>query len=432
MFLTDPDPRAEVRGSRDPLGLVPLWSRFGRHLVGNLTTVTTSVRGFTTTLLGYHFAREAQDQAGPEVGSTLDLFLKFEQLAGYCRHAFAGGADDIRGIERVKKRLAERSPLFLSASREDQILSNQKVYGLWGLYSGPSRASSLLQAGDNVLLPAARQFIEEHSLKALDAAGLKGGGTIVALLRQPRAELHLRGRHARLAQTLGDLHSPSYTRLEREFYWKHLVLGGPDDSTRGMQGLLVNLMGKLPDPAARFDRADLRALVKLARQAGDDGERLSERLAHIDHLESVLAPAALAFSFLLSRNGQRLASVAGDIATAWGPRLGFVDVAAVEGLRAPVGEAFRDPAAGQRWAQTAAALASGDYQSLLRLLLEHNAAVMQSRSASAPWATVSGGRLDVRYRDERADLRTRDELPHLWLNPYFLNSLKAVRATLAA
>ena len=44
MFLTLEDPRAQVKGSRDPLGVQPLWSGFGRHLVRNLTTVTTSVR----------------------------------------------------------------------------------------------------------------------------------------------------------------------------------------------------------------------------------------------------------------------------------------------------------------------------------------------------------------------------------------------------
>ncbi len=57
MFLTNLDSRATVKDSRDPLGLVPLWRHFGRHVVGNLTTVTGSVRGFTTTLLGYQLAR---------------------------------------------------------------------------------------------------------------------------------------------------------------------------------------------------------------------------------------------------------------------------------------------------------------------------------------------------------------------------------------
>ena len=85
MFLTEIDSRAKVKGTRDPLGLVPLWSHFGRHVVGNLTTVTDSVRGFTTLLLGYHFTREVRERQGPDAESPLALFLEFEQLAGYCR-----------------------------------------------------------------------------------------------------------------------------------------------------------------------------------------------------------------------------------------------------------------------------------------------------------------------------------------------------------
>ena len=52
-FLTDLDPQAAIKGSRDPLGIQPIWTRMGRHVVGNLTTVSTSVRDFTTTILGY-------------------------------------------------------------------------------------------------------------------------------------------------------------------------------------------------------------------------------------------------------------------------------------------------------------------------------------------------------------------------------------------
>jgi hypothetical protein len=39
-FLTDIDPQAAIKGSRDPLGLQTIWARLGRHVVGNLTTVT--------------------------------------------------------------------------------------------------------------------------------------------------------------------------------------------------------------------------------------------------------------------------------------------------------------------------------------------------------------------------------------------------------
>src|SRR5439155_24956326 len=80
-FLTDLDSRAAVKGSRDPLGIQQIWTRLGRHVVGNLTTVSGSVRDFTTTLLGYYFAARLADDLGP--GTELATVLKWEQLAAY-------------------------------------------------------------------------------------------------------------------------------------------------------------------------------------------------------------------------------------------------------------------------------------------------------------------------------------------------------------
>ena len=57
-FLTSIDPRAAIKGSRDPLGIQSIWTRMGRRVVGNLTTITTSTRDFTTTLLGYWLAEK--------------------------------------------------------------------------------------------------------------------------------------------------------------------------------------------------------------------------------------------------------------------------------------------------------------------------------------------------------------------------------------
>jgi hypothetical protein len=47
-FFTDVDPEVALKNSRDPLGFQPLWSHFGRKLIGNLTTITASACGFTT------------------------------------------------------------------------------------------------------------------------------------------------------------------------------------------------------------------------------------------------------------------------------------------------------------------------------------------------------------------------------------------------
>ena len=84
-FLTDLDSRAAVKGSRDPLGIQSIWTRLGRHVVGNLTTVSDSIRDFTTLLLGYYFAERLSNESGP--GSELAVFLRWEQLAAYARAA---------------------------------------------------------------------------------------------------------------------------------------------------------------------------------------------------------------------------------------------------------------------------------------------------------------------------------------------------------
>lgn len=62
-FLTDIDSRAAIKGSRDPLGAQAIWTLLGRHVVGGLTTNTTSVRDFVVLLLGHWFI-EKLDEAG--------------------------------------------------------------------------------------------------------------------------------------------------------------------------------------------------------------------------------------------------------------------------------------------------------------------------------------------------------------------------------
>ncbi len=79
---------------------------FGRKVVGNLTTVSNSLRGFTTLLLGYYFAEQVRDLDGAGVESILNVFLKFEQLAAYTR-LYINHDRDFRGIDRVAKRLGE-------------------------------------------------------------------------------------------------------------------------------------------------------------------------------------------------------------------------------------------------------------------------------------------------------------------------------------
>ncbi|MFO0415028.1 MAG: hypothetical protein ACK50E_05190, partial [Bacteroidota bacterium] len=52
------------------------------------------------------------------------------------------------GIEAVRKRLSEKTRISVSNTAEDNILSNQRVYGIWGKYSRPFRDIGFLHQPD--------------------------------------------------------------------------------------------------------------------------------------------------------------------------------------------------------------------------------------------------------------------------------------------
>src|SRR5215207_5814816 len=238
-FLTDLDSRAAVKGSRDPLGIQQIWTRLGRHVVGNLTTVSNSVRDFTTLLLGYYFAAQLAEEQGPE--TELATFLKWEQLAAYARAAtnkdFA-----FRGTERVRKNLSEGSRVTLSADRAHQILGNQKIYGLWGLYTVPARASGLLEGDPPRLTPPALELVEKLYIPILEERTRRDVQRILELLRSRAARIDVLGAERTVVDAVGRVLRRRLLAKEREFYRFHLLYGGPHESTSGRQQQLAELL----------------------------------------------------------------------------------------------------------------------------------------------------------------------------------------------
>ena len=155
--LIDIVSRAAIKGSRDPLGAQTIWTLLGRQVVGGLTTNTTSVRDFVVLLLGYWFV-EKLDEAGSRE-EALPVFIRWEQLASYAR--FLAGDTGFRGTTRTRAFLSEGARVTISAQPAYQTLANQKIYGLWGLYSQSARASALLDEKELRLTPEARQLAEK-------------------------------------------------------------------------------------------------------------------------------------------------------------------------------------------------------------------------------------------------------------------------------
>ena len=411
-FLTLADPRATIKGSRDPLGLQSIWTRFGRQVVTNLTTVTTSVRGFTTLLMGLYFAEQAVAQRKASEAEFSDLFLKFEQLAAYSRVNIDRTEEGILGIQRVKKNLAAGTgKVRIAASQDCQILSNQKTYGLWGLYTVAARNSGLLEAGRPRLTADAVEFVESEYLPRLD----REGQTVFPFLERDR--MFEPGRaDSKLASSLARILGARLTASEKAFYADYLLFGGEQDSFQDRLWKQIRLLGSDDD----FSMLELKAVIEQARSGGDDA--LVYRLENIRQVELVIAPLAVLFGYILSQDGQTVADVATHLEQTWG-RLAHLDASAFKHALLTIEDVGNETRS--RLISLAEALQAGDYVQILELLLAQNKAVMLERGSDA-WVMQKNNQLDVRFRDESQFLHEKIRLPDLWLNTYFINSLKTI------
>jgi hypothetical protein len=418
VFFTLEDERARIKGSMDPLGSITLWVPFGRRLIANLTTVSGSVRGFTVLLLGRYFAARLIDEGKAGVEDALKLFLHFEQMAGFAR-VKAHNASDVRGVERIRAALRE-SPK--GAPIGPQILSDQKNYGLWGLFSVSGRVSGLLPAGPVGLTPHAWEFVEAEYLPRLRTVRselnslLKAGGT-------------LRFRKG-LYQALATVLSKQVTESERVFYAQTLrdaELVGEDALPAGLQAQFAALMREEELLETWLGRREVVQLAEAAARKGQ--ESLSLRLQEMIDLEALLAPAEALFKNLLARDGWQMTQVVDHVESCWDEIPGL-DPKRWEGILPRVTQhAGKDIALCMD--RTHAAFRSRDYPEAVRALVDWNGFVMKRRGG-APWVRFEGSKLDVRFRDDEAPLPDSEKLPNLWKNAYFLNSLREVTRQLEA
>jgi len=428
-FLTDLDPQAAIKGSRDPLGLQTIWARLGRHVVGNLTTVSTSVRDFTTLVLGYYFAERVANEVGGD--GDLAVFLRWEQLAAYARGEINGDWA-FRGVERAKKNLQGGARVRLGTDSLAQILSNQKTYGLWGLYTVPARSSGLVEGDPTRLTAAGRDLVERLYLPVFAKGGLRNADAIVGRLAKSKTDLDTQRADRRFLQAIARVLDKRLFSDEREIYRAHLLLGGPQDRTGGGQAILAAAIeGTLHDDGWTLSPQRVRNLAKQCRMRGDNGTVVAERLERICTAELLLAPAAALFGLILASDGQTIADLARVVKGQWGSSLRTIDPEATTSLETELRDSTGEAETGQRWIQVARALADGDFERTLGLLMEQNRFVMKARAGVAPWVDVTEGRLRVRFReDDAGGLPQRSALPALWRHSYFLDSLRAIALAL--
>ena len=417
MFLTLEDPNARINGSRDPLGVQPVWASFGRKVVTNLTTVTTSIRGFTVLLIGRLCAEKmiAKGIAGEQ--DALSIFLRAEQMGSYARYVSHDVDSDIRGIERVKRFVSEHGahvPIQDNAS--GMILSDQKVYGLWGLYSVSARASGMIADGPVGLTDFARKFTDAHYWPFLQPAEkklftlLRDGGTLRTHNNDP------------VFKSISGILPQSLTPDETNFYADTLrdARYVKDNPASKRQPFFAELLRDNAELNGYTGRLEILDLAKAAR--GHD-EALAARLEKIARLEALFAPAEALFDYLQTRGGQTLSDIALKLHDYWGKQVPHLTTSLADILNEI--NRVAGPEFGAAMHKCDQALGMGAYEDAIEALLEWNKLVMAGRKA-APWVQLASGKLDVRYRGQERNLPDGDDLPELWRNSYFIDALKSI------
>ena len=421
MFLTLEDPNAKIKGSRDPLGAQPMWAEFGRHVVVNLTMQTNSLRGFTILLLARYLTERVIEEGRLGRESALDAFLRFEQVGAYVRHVAHDVESDIRGIERVRSNVANQNgKVSIAANPGGFILIDQKVNGLWGLFSVSARVSGLILDGPVGLTSKAREFVEHAYLPSLR-------GTLDALLHMVEKD----GRLDTVAPdavfaALSEVLSQSFTSEEREFYGAYLRDGlhvrQDSDTLRYRQKTFSELLAANIDPDSAIERKDMVLLSNAAQSVDNE---LAHRLDRIVRLEAVLAPAMSLFDFLLTCHGREIGDIEEELMDRWGKSVPYIDAQKNSDLLVEIG-ATSSSTVKKCFDRCQRGLGSGSYDKALDALLAWHEDTMRRRGG-APWVRVAeDGRLDVGYRGTGQVLPDGDELSALWRNGYFIPPLRAI------
>ena len=132
-FITEQDPNYSIKGSRDPLGFQVIWQAAGRKLIPHLSTVSGSIKDFQILCLAYALKKELKI----EDKLFEPFFLRFEQMMAYTRFK-SYPKEGFNGVDKVRKMMSGNpASVRISSAIADQLLSNQKAYGIWGKYNNP-------------------------------------------------------------------------------------------------------------------------------------------------------------------------------------------------------------------------------------------------------------------------------------------------------
>jgi len=416
-FLTALAPDARIKGSRDPLGLLPVWSRIGRKLIRNVTTVSGDLRGWTTLLLCVGMVRRLKDEGKLPADEQDEVFFRAEQFIAYSR-LHAGHTEEIRGITRARSHyddaLGSGRGLRLGTSTERRILGSQRSAGVWGQISASAEASGLVDRRRMVLVRAAADTWAKLWWPSLE----DHWKTIQAVLLDKKAFRPFSNTgDDQAAKAIAGLLTPTLSAQEHSLVQDHILHG--DRPASDDQALLVDAWVSF-GPDKPLDLAQTQLLVDLARTRGAGG--VADKLQDIIHAEHLLGPTELLFRWLLTQDRQSVEDVVAQLHRSLEP-LGFAEKALDELIGPPAEASYQGIEMPRLLADIRTALVVGDWARAVPTLVELNARIMKCRGG-APWVYLRDGKLDVRLGEDTAALPHAGAVKDRLVHSYYLDPMR--------
>jgi len=377
-FFTLLDDSLRPRGSRDPIGLELVWSMVGRKLVGNLTTVTSSLDNFIMALLGFYLCGD-EGRAAP----AWELFERFEQATGHARAI--PGVLGIRRIEASKN----NETVLLGNSPNARILDDQKRAGIWGLYSTALTVTGLSTAERLLTL-------EGHRIAEIFLAASPYVDVMSPVLNRQCKVLQLPQKDAISRWVLAVIEC----QVGRDALSEALLSGGSQGSA-WQQELYRQCQKFLQIGSAADGAVTVRQLL---RYLVSNSEPLASYAKRLEALDEALALANQVFFRLLACHGLSESKVVEEMSVlnAW-PK---------HRLLVPDFPELTD----SEWRRRMAVLRklcedirNEDWQTAIRSLLDYHRTIMEPRGGS-PWCFIENEKIKVVTSSSGAPMPSANEL----------------------
>lgn len=148
VFFTQKDNDISGTSQRDPLGLQPIWSYYGRQVINHLTTISTNIHGFREVLLCLSICNELNGLKKDL--SYFDLILIFEQLFIYTSIS-KNTIEGILGADNGNARFITNNG-NPEISHKQTILVRELSLGYYGRYKTPLSTMGIIDNRSSLVI----------------------------------------------------------------------------------------------------------------------------------------------------------------------------------------------------------------------------------------------------------------------------------------